>query len=203
MERAASLLSLFFFNDRSRFFCGAFNGGFRLCLVCFAAGLIVLLILLQFQFLFFFTLLVQFFFTLLVLIINFYQRNILSWELVEFVENIIAPYGRYRSLTESYPSGVFMYRPCFVILFPQMELSQNIHLLGDLLGKVISELESPQLFEIEERIRALAKARRNGDSVAAQKLQDEVSSLKNEDARVIAAAFAAYFDLVNLAEELQ
>ena len=41
-----------------------------------------------------------------------------------------------------------------------MELSQNIHLLGDLLGKVISELESPEIFEIEERIRALAKARR-------------------------------------------
>ena len=84
-----------------------------------------------------------------------------------------------------------------------MELSQNIHLLGDLLGRVISELESPELFGIEERIRALAKARRNGDSVAAQKLQQEVSSLQNGDARVIAASFAAYFDLVNLAEELQ
>jgi phosphoenolpyruvate carboxylase len=84
-----------------------------------------------------------------------------------------------------------------------MELSQNIHLLGDLLGRVISELESPELFGIEERIRALAKARRNGDSVAAQKLQQEVSSLQNEDGRVIAAAFAAYFDLVNLAEEHQ
>lgn len=84
-----------------------------------------------------------------------------------------------------------------------MELSQNIHLLGDLLGKVISELESPELFEIEERIRALAKARRNGDAIAAERLQQEVSSLQNEDARVIAASFAAYFDLVNLAEEYQ
>ncbi len=84
-----------------------------------------------------------------------------------------------------------------------MELSQNIHLLGDLLGRVISELESPDLFGIEERIRALAKARRNGDTVAAQKLQQEVSSLQNEDGRVIAASFAAYFDLVNLAEEHQ
>lgn len=84
-----------------------------------------------------------------------------------------------------------------------MDLSQNIHLLGDLLGKVISELESPELFEIEERIRALAKARRNGDSVAAERLQQEVSSLQAKDARVIAASFAAYFDLVNLAEEHQ
>ncbi|MCZ2123382.1 MAG: phosphoenolpyruvate carboxylase [Anaerolineales bacterium] len=84
-----------------------------------------------------------------------------------------------------------------------MELSQNIHLLGDLLGKVISELESPKLFEIEENIRLLAKARRNGDGVAAKRLLQEVSALENQDARVIAAAFAAYFDLVNLAEEHQ
>jgi phosphoenolpyruvate carboxylase len=84
-----------------------------------------------------------------------------------------------------------------------MDLSQNIHLLGDLLGKVISELESPGLFEIEERIRALAKARRGGDAVAAERLQAEVSSLQNGDARVVAASFAAYFDLVNLAEEHQ
>jgi phosphoenolpyruvate carboxylase len=88
-----------------------------------------------------------------------------------------------------------------VILGKTMELSQNIHLLGDLLGKVISELESPQIFEIEERIRALAKARRGGDVIAAERLHTEVSALQNEDARVIAASFATYFDLVNLAEE--
>ena len=82
-----------------------------------------------------------------------------------------------------------------------MEISQNIHLLGDLLGNVISELESPRLFETEERIRALAKARRNGETQAAEQLQQYVSKLENADARVVAAAFAAYFDLVNLAEE--
>lgn len=82
-----------------------------------------------------------------------------------------------------------------------MDISDNIHLLGDLLGKVISELESPRLFEIEESIRALAKARRAGDKKAAEQLQQHVSALKDEDARVVAAAFAAYFDLVNLAEE--
>ncbi|NWG05763.1 MAG: phosphoenolpyruvate carboxylase [Chloroflexi bacterium] len=82
-----------------------------------------------------------------------------------------------------------------------MDLSQNIHLLGDLLGRVISELESPRIFEIEERIRALAKARRGGDVVAGQRLHEEVSALQNEEARVIAAAFTSYFDLVNLAEE--
>ncbi|HEU0297173.1 MAG TPA: phosphoenolpyruvate carboxylase [Anaerolineales bacterium] len=88
-----------------------------------------------------------------------------------------------------------------IYTYRNMDLSQNIHLLGDLLGKVIAELESPALFEIEERIRALAKAWRGGDSGAAEGLHKEVSALRNEDARVIAAAFAIYFDLVNLAEE--
>lgn len=84
-----------------------------------------------------------------------------------------------------------------------MDISQTIHLLGDLLGQVISELESPLIFEIEERIRALAKARRSGDLSSAANLQQEVSALKTEEARAVAAAFAAYFDLVNRAEENQ
>jgi len=82
-----------------------------------------------------------------------------------------------------------------------MDISENIHLLGNLLGRVISELESTRLFETEERIRSLAKASRSGDAKAAKKLQTEVSNLDNDDARVVAAAFTAYFDLVNLAEE--
>ena len=43
-----------------------------------------------------------------------------------------------------------------------MDLSDTVRLLGDLLGQVVSAEESPQLFEAEERIRALAKARRIG-----------------------------------------
>ncbi len=84
-----------------------------------------------------------------------------------------------------------------------MDISKTIHLLGDLLGQVITELESPAIFEVEERIRALAKARRNNDPEAAQKLEDESSSLSVEEARAVASAFATYFDLVNLAEEKQ
>ncbi len=84
-----------------------------------------------------------------------------------------------------------------------MDISQTIHLLGGLLGQVISELESPLIFEIEERIRALAKSRRSGDLLSAANLQREVSSLKTEEARAVAASFTAYFDLVNRAEENQ
>lgn len=84
-----------------------------------------------------------------------------------------------------------------------MDLSQIIHLLGDLLGEVISELESPAIFAIEEQVRSEAKARRNGDSAAGKRLTERIAALKDDEARAVASAFAAYFDLVNLAEEDQ
>jgi phosphoenolpyruvate carboxylase len=84
-----------------------------------------------------------------------------------------------------------------------MELSAAIHLLGDILGEVISELESPELFAIEERIRAAAKERRGGNVEAAKQLEAEVKALDVDAARAISAAFTTYFDLVNLAEEYQ
>jgi phosphoenolpyruvate carboxylase len=82
-----------------------------------------------------------------------------------------------------------------------MEISKAIHLLGDILGSVIGELESPELFDKEEHIRAAAKERRAGNAQAAGKLAGEVEGLDVDSARVISASFAAYFDLVNLAEE--
>lgn len=82
-----------------------------------------------------------------------------------------------------------------------MDLSSTIHLLGSLLGEVIGEQESPAIFDAEERIRALAKARRSG--AAGTRLAAEVAALSPETARAIASAFALYFDLINLAEESQ
>ncbi len=82
-----------------------------------------------------------------------------------------------------------------------MDISQTIHMLGDLLGEVISDLESPAIFGIEEKIRAEAKARRAGDRAAEGRLQALVSALSAEEARAVAAAFTTYFDLVNLAED--
>jgi phosphoenolpyruvate carboxylase len=84
-----------------------------------------------------------------------------------------------------------------------MDISQAIHLLGDILGSVIGELESRELFEREERIRSAAKDRRSGNTDAAGRLAAEVEALDVNSARVISASFAAYFDLVNLAEENQ
>src|SRR5687768_11941429 len=84
-----------------------------------------------------------------------------------------------------------------------MDLSSAIHLLGDILGEVISELESPELFATEERIRAAAKERRSGKAEAAKQLEAEVEALDLDSARAVSAAFTGYFDLVNLAEEYQ
>jgi phosphoenolpyruvate carboxylase len=82
-----------------------------------------------------------------------------------------------------------------------MDLSATIHLLGDLLGQVISEQESPDVFNAEERIRQLAKSRRQADNVAAEALEAAIASLDPDTARAVATAFTVYFDLVNLAEE--
>ena len=82
-----------------------------------------------------------------------------------------------------------------------MDISQTIHLLGDLLGKVISEQESQQIFDAEESIRQEAKARRSGDDTAAERLRSQVRALAPKDAWAVASAFATYFDLINLAEE--
>ena len=82
-----------------------------------------------------------------------------------------------------------------------MELSATINLLGRLLGEVISELESPELLELEEKIRQSAKERRAAEPDAGTRLSAQVRQLDVESARAMAAAFTAYFDLVNLAEE--
>jgi phosphoenolpyruvate carboxylase len=82
-----------------------------------------------------------------------------------------------------------------------MEISQTIHLLGDLLGKVICELESTEIFETEEHIRVQAKNRRSGDPESDHQLRQAVAAIQDNEARAVAAAFATYFDLVNLAEE--
>ena len=84
-----------------------------------------------------------------------------------------------------------------------MDLSASIRLLGDTLGAVLREQESPALFATEEDVRALAKARRAGEAGAEARLTREIATLPPAAARATASAFTVYFDLVNLAEEAQ
>ncbi len=88
-------------------------------------------------------------------------------------------------------------------IFPHVpdNLSGWIHMLGDLLGRVITELESREIFDTEELIRSSSKKRRSGDASARGTLLNLVSALTPRKARAIASAFTVYFDLVNLAED--
>jgi phosphoenolpyruvate carboxylase len=80
-------------------------------------------------------------------------------------------------------------------------LSEQIHQLGDLLGETLIEQEGRGLFERVEEVRHLAKAHRAGDAAAGAHLLARIESLPLPEARGIVKAFAAYFQLVNLAEE--
>lgn len=81
-------------------------------------------------------------------------------------------------------------------------LSQNIHLLGDILGKVIRRQAGVKVYERVEVIRALAKARRlDYDPTIDNRLTQVVLDMTPDERELVARSFAIYFELVNLAEE--
>ncbi len=83
-------------------------------------------------------------------------------------------------------------------------LSRDIHLLGDVLGRVIRRQAGIEIYELEERIRALTKTRRiDHDTAIDERLAVIVDSLGGDEAELVARAFTAYFELINLAEEQQ
>ena len=78
---------------------------------------------------------------------------------------------------------------------------QKIHLLGDMLGETIVEQEGQECLDLVEAIRGLAKAHRTGDEEAGERLIALIRELPLEKTRLVAKAFATYFQLVNLAED--
>ncbi len=80
-------------------------------------------------------------------------------------------------------------------------LSEQIHLLGGLLGRTIVEQEGESLFDLVEEVRGLAKAHRAGDEAAGERLLRRVEALPLPEAHGVVKAFATYFKLVNVAEE--
>jgi len=80
-------------------------------------------------------------------------------------------------------------------------LSEQIHLLGDLLGETIVEQEGRPLFDLVEEVRGLAKSHRVGDEAAGERLLQRIEALPLAESRGVVKAFATYFKLVNLAEE--
>ncbi|MGK2859411.1 MAG: phosphoenolpyruvate carboxylase [Thermoanaerobaculia bacterium] len=86
---------------------------------------------------------------------------------------------------------------------PRNRLSDEIHLLGDLLGETIAEQEGRELLDLVEEIRALAKRHRAGDESAGTEMLAAIRALPLGKARIVAKAFATYFQLINLAEDQQ
>jgi len=92
-------------------------------------------------------------------------------------------------------------------------LSATIHFLGDLLGNVIREQAGAAAFDLEERVRGLAKDLRaidtNRPDAAARiaalqaEMQGLVAGLPTDQMRDLIRSFSTYFALVNLSEQLQ
>lgn len=80
-------------------------------------------------------------------------------------------------------------------------LSNDIYLLGDLLGEVIQTQAGAVAFDLEERVRALGKAFRSGDAAAGDELAELISGLSSDQLSVLIRAFTNYFQLVNLCED--
>ena len=82
-------------------------------------------------------------------------------------------------------------------------LRRDISDLGHILGDTLVEQEGKPLLELEEAIRALAKARRKRDrrGPSASSMRQLIEKLDAPSAERVARAFTHYFQLVNLAEQ--
>jgi phosphoenolpyruvate carboxylase len=80
-------------------------------------------------------------------------------------------------------------------------LTDDIYLLGDLLGAVIQSQAGAEAFALEEQVRALGKEFRSGKDRAALELAGVVHGIRVDDAEMLIRAFTNYFQLVNLCED--
>lgn len=81
-------------------------------------------------------------------------------------------------------------------------LREDVHMLGGLVGEVLRDQGGNELFELVERDRTLAIARRNGDQVAGIELQERIARRTPAIARDLERAFTTWFQMVNLAEQV-
>ena len=82
------------------------------------------------------------------------------------------------------------------------QIGETIRMLGNLLGEVIVDQAGKATFELEEEIRTLSIACRDGDNSGRQCLAEIMRSVSQDlpKAASIVKAFSTYFRLVNLAE---
>jgi len=80
-------------------------------------------------------------------------------------------------------------------------LRANVRLLGEILGRVLTEQEGEDLLRLEERIRLLARLGRRGDAGASRALAETIAGLDLRTQGAVLRAFSMYFHLANLAEQ--
>lgn len=81
-------------------------------------------------------------------------------------------------------------------------LSNDIHMLGDLLGETLQRLEGRRLFDLEEKTRALCKELRFAPTTRTDKqLKRLLHGLSLDEAIGVIRAFSVFFQLVNIAEQ--
>ena len=81
-------------------------------------------------------------------------------------------------------------------------LRTDIRLLGDLLGETIEGQEGRELLDLVERVRALTRRAKTGDDAARSELQTLLEHAPLETATALARAFATFFHLANVAEQV-
>jgi len=84
---------------------------------------------------------------------------------------------------------------------PDAPLRANVRLLGEILGRVLTEQEGEDVYRLEERIRLLARLGRRGDTGASRALAETIAALDVETQAVVLRAFTVYFHLANIAEQ--
>lgn len=85
---------------------------------------------------------------------------------------------------------------------PHAPLRDDIRLLGDLLGQCLHDQEGQGLFDEVERVRALSKRGRSGQTEAWNELEAFIETLDIEDERLVARAFSHFLNLANIAEQV-
>jgi len=83
----------------------------------------------------------------------------------------------------------------------QSLMHSNIKLLGDMLGKTISEAKGQDMVDLIETIRRLSKASHSGDIEAHKSLVKTLQNLKDEEFLPVARSFNQFLNLTNTAEQ--
>jgi phosphoenolpyruvate carboxylase len=81
------------------------------------------------------------------------------------------------------------------------DVRQDVRELGALLGDVLEDQTSTEMFETVEDLRTEAIAYRKGERESRRALHERLDGLDPAGESVVARAFTTYFELINLAEE--